>query len=110
MNRDKTELLVLSPSHLPRPQFGNLEITNEIESCYSTVRNIVVLFDDSLSVVAHVTAVRKSTFYHLRNISRIRKFLTCETTKTIIHASSNSYASFVLSKLPACIHNSIYAR
>ena len=25
-------------------------------------------------------------------------------------ASSNSYASFVLSKLPACIHNLIYAR
>ena len=25
-------------------------------------------------------------------------------------ASSNSYASFVLSKVPACIHNSIYAR
>ena len=25
-------------------------------------------------------------------------------------ASSNSYVSFVLSKLPACIHNSIYAR
>ena len=25
-------------------------------------------------------------------------------------ASCNSYASFVLSKLPACIHNSIYAR
>ena len=24
--------------------------------------------------------------------------------------SSNSYASFMLSKLPACIHNSIYAR
>ena len=25
-------------------------------------------------------------------------------------ASNNSYASFTLSKLPACIHNSIYAR
>ena len=25
-------------------------------------------------------------------------------------ASSNSYASIVLSKLPACIHNSMYAR
>ena len=24
--------------------------------------------------------------------------------------SSNSYASFVLSKLPTCIHNSIYAK
>ena len=24
--------------------------------------------------------------------------------------SSNSYASFVLAKLPACIHNSIYVR
>ena len=35
---------------------------------------------------------------------------TQEARVALAIASCNSYASFVLSKLPACIHNSIYAR
>ena len=35
---------------------------------------------------------------------------TQEARVALGYASSNSYASLVLSKLPACIHNSIYAR
>ena len=35
---------------------------------------------------------------------------TQEARVALGYASSNSYASFVLSKLPACIPNSIYAR
>ena len=35
---------------------------------------------------------------------------TQEAKVALGYASSNSYASLVLSKLPACIHNSIYAR
>ena len=42
---------------------------------------------------------------HLRSLES-----TQEVRVTLGCASSNSYASFVLSKLPACIHNSIYAR
>ena len=38
----------------------------------------------------------------LENTQEARVALGC--------VSSNSYASFVFSKLPACIHNSIYAR
>ena len=35
---------------------------------------------------------------------------TQEARVALGYASSNSYASLVLSKLPMCIHNSIYAR
>ena len=34
----------------------------------------------------------------------------CYALKKLEYASSNSFASLVLSKLPACIHNSIYVR
>ena len=33
----------------------------------SAVKNIPVLFDDSLSLVSHVTALCKATFYHLND-------------------------------------------
>ena len=41
------------------------------------------------------TAVCKSAFFHLRNIPKIRKFLTTETTKALFHA-------FVTSKIDYC--------
>ena len=49
----------------------------------------------TLSMVSHVNAVCKSAYFHLHKISKIRKFLTPETTKTIIHA-------FVTSKIDYC--------
>ena len=48
-----------------------------------------------LSFKAHISDVCKSSFYHLRNISRIRKSLTRETTEMVVHA-------FVTSKLDYC--------
>ena len=46
-------------------------------------------------MLPHVTATCKSAFFHLRNISKIRNFLTSDTTKTVVHA-------FVTSKLDYC--------
>ena len=45
--------------------------------------------------------------------TRVSGNCSSEVKKLEFHSaitSCNSYASFVLSKLPACIHNSIYAR
>ena len=43
----------------------------------------------------HVTASCKAGFYHLRNISRIRKYISCHTTEILIHA-------FITSRLDFC--------
>ena len=43
----------------------------------------------------YINTVCKSAFYHLRNLSRIRKFISTETAKTLLHA-------FISSKLDHC--------
>ena len=48
-----------------------------------------------MSMLPHVNSVCKSSFYHLRNISRIRKLLSNKTTETPVHA-------FVTSELNHC--------
>ena len=95
LNQDKTEVLVFSSSYRPKPGLHDLTIVEEIVSCSSTAKDIGVVLEDSISKVPHITAVCKSAFFHLRNISMIRKFLTTETTKTLVHA-------FVTSKIDYC--------
>ena len=48
-----------------------------------------------MSMLPHVKFVCKTALYHLRNIARIRKFLSVKTTEILVHA-------FVSSKLDYC--------
>ena len=48
-----------------------------------------------MSFHAHVSCICRSSFYHLRNLSRIRKYLTKESAELAVHA-------FVTSKLDYC--------
>jgi len=45
-----------------------------------------VVFDDTMSSKSHMTDFCKSSFYHLRIISRIRKYLAREATEMVVHA------------------------
>ena len=58
-------------------------------------RNIGVTFDTHLTLSYHVNDVVKKAFYHLRNIAKIRKYISAETTEIVIHC-------FVTSKLDFC--------
>ena len=93
LNQDKTE--VFSLSYRPKPGLHDLTIVEKIVSHSSTSKYIGAIVDDSLSMAPHISAVYKSTFFHLRNISTIRKFLITDTTKTLVHA-------FVTSKIDYC--------
>jgi hypothetical protein len=71
LNKDKTELLILSSKHslqkcLPTLRFGSDCIKHSVSA-----RNIGVIFDSTLSMVPHVKVVCKAAFYHLRNIAKI---------------------------------------
>ena len=61
----------------------------------SKVRNLGVIFDQTLSMQSHVNAIAKRCFYYLRNIARIRRFLSEEECKVIVH-------TFVISRLDYC--------
>ena len=47
-------------------------------------------------LICHVC---KSSFYHLRNISKIRKYLNKESAATIVHAFVTSKLDYYLAKL-----------
>ena len=95
LNKDKTELLYLYSKHNPQQSLPPLHFGSDIIQPSSSSRNIGVVFESTMSMLPHVKSVCKSAFYHLRNISRIRKLLSTETTETLVHA-------VVTSKLDHC--------
>ena len=96
MNRDKTELLVLKARHRPFPPLTSISACDEEIDLSSKARHINgVIFDTSMSMETHIAAMCKSAFYHLRNISRIRKYLSFRTAEMLVHA-------FVSSRLDFC--------
>ena len=59
------------------------------------VRNLGVWFDTNLSMYTLITKTCNTAFYYLHNIRAIRKYLTRESTETLIHA-------FITSRLDYC--------
>ena len=95
LNQDKSELLVLHAKHRPSPSldFVGVGDSNIVPSDFA--RNIGVVFDITFSLERHVIELCKTAFYHIRSISRIRKYLSYDTTKVLIHA-------FITSRLDNC--------
>ena len=52
----------------------------------TSASNLCVIMDEALSYDDHFKKVCKSSLFHLRNISRIRKYLTQKSVEVIIHA------------------------
>ena len=80
LNKDKTELLVISAKHLPVPIVQEISVVSETIRSSQKARNIGVTFDNHFLFNDHVVSICKSSFYHLRNISYIRKYLSSTTT------------------------------
>ena len=67
-------------------------------------RNLGSCFDRNLDMSFHISKQCASTFYHLHNISRIRRFLSTDTTKDLVDAfvaSRVDYCNSLLYGLPA---------
>ena len=106
MNNGKTDVAVFSSRYRPKSSLHFVSVCDKTAECSPSVKNIGVLFDDSLSIVPHVTATCKSAFYHLRNIYKIKRFLTPDTTVSIVHAfvtSRTDYCNSLLYGLPKCV-------
>ena len=65
------------------------------------VRGLGAWLDPKMSMATHITKTCCSAFYHLHNIRRIRKYLSRESTETLIHA-------FITSRVDYCINSLLY--
>ena len=107
LNQNKTELIVFSSKF-------NAKKTNEVSitvgdsrvNAVQSVRNLGVILDSNLNMEQQVNAITKSCFYQIRNIGRIRQYITEEACKTLVQAlviSRLDYGNALLHGLPQSV-------
>ena len=81
-------MLVIGARHRPHQQLDLLLVGDEHVGPTSSLRNLGTVFDDNMTLEYHVAAIRKSVFFffHIRNIARIKRYLSLANIKTLIHA------------------------
>ena len=87
LNNDKTEFLVITSPYNKRwmPDIC-FRIGEESIRPSTSVRNLGVIFDDVMSMSPQVISLTKNITFHLRNITRIRRFLDNETCNHIVRS------------------------
>ena len=87
LNNSKTEVLVIGAPQRPHQQFDlSLLVGDEHVVPTSSARNLETVFDDNMKLESHVAAICKSSFFHIRNIARIKRYLSQANIETLIHA------------------------
>uniref|UniRef100_A0A8C6UH90 Reverse transcriptase domain-containing protein n=1 Tax=Neogobius melanostomus TaxID=47308 RepID=A0A8C6UH90_9GOBI len=99
LNKDKTEILI----------FGNSDsnVLNNCDSaigplasfCHPFARNLGVFVDNEFKFEKHINHVVKSSFFHLKTLSKVKNYLPACDFEKAIHA-------FITSRLDYC--NSVY--
>ncbi|XP_014065746.1 uncharacterized protein, partial [Salmo salar] len=89
LNCDKMELLLIGrKSTLTKG--GNLTIDDTTVSPSLHARNLGVILDTYLSFDHHIRHTVKSSFFHLRNIAKVRSSLSRPAAEILIHAFMSS--------------------
>ena len=95
LNQDKSELIVMHAKHRLKPSLESIQVGESSIVPSDSARNIGVIFDSTFSLDSHIIELCKTAFYHLRALSKIRRYLSYDTTKVLINA-------FVISRLDNC--------
>ena len=69
----------------------------------SKVRDLGVIFDQFHNFHYHITAICRSTYFHIRNIGKIRNLLSCDACSTNIHTLIScqlDYCNSILYNVP----------
>ena len=88
LNDDKTEIVLLGSFHqLKKVTIDSISIREVSINLSSTVRNLGILLDPSMSMVTHISSICSSAHFHLRNIAGIRRSFrkSDRTADTCIH-------------------------
>ena len=87
INDSKTEFIVFRSPQL-RCDLSGLSVNVGESQIMQSVkgRDLGVTFDQFLNFDDHITAICRSTYFHIRNIGKIRNLLSYNACSTIIHA------------------------
>ena len=103
LNDDKTELIVFTTKY-KQDLYNDLSITigDTVVDCSSQVKDIGVIFDRVLSLRQHFSYTPKTCRFHLRNISRIRKYIPHDTSVVLVKSIVMMYCFWIASGSKLC--------
>ena len=108
-NDEKTEFLIIGTSQqLDKLDNISIRVGDSDIQPVPIARNLGSWFDSRLSMATHITIICASSFYYIYNIRRIRKYLSQQSTETLVHAcimSRLDYCNGLLYGLPDCLLN-----
>jgi hypothetical protein len=86
-NADKTEFIIIGSSHnLQQMDFRSINVDESAIINADRVKNLGVIFDNSMKMDQQVNEMCKKSFFNIRNIAQIRKSLNKDDAKTAVHA------------------------
>ena len=87
LNDDKAEVILFTSKYALKSH-PNVAVTvgEQPVRPATYIHNLGVVYDQPLSMIQHVNSVCRVGYMHVRNIGRIRRYLTEDATKTIVHA------------------------
>ena len=97
VNDDKTEEIIVFTLKYKEDLDNDLSITidDTAVECSSQVKDLGVILDRVLSLRQHVSYSSKTCRFHLRNISRIRKYIP-QDTSVVSNVETGLFKCFVI--------------
>ena len=87
LNDTKTELITLSSKYQQsKIHVNEIQVANTQINASTSVRNLGVMFDNTLSMDTHVKKICQSVYFQIRNVTSIRKVLSDRAASMVVHA------------------------
>ena len=87
INDGKTQFpLIASPYFRKTITTTHINIGNDNVPSSTSARNLGIVFDQHMNVEEHINNIMRSCFQHLKRINYIRKYITEDVTKQLVHA------------------------
>ena len=93
LNNEKTEWIIFNGDSNVSKNV-TLTVGGHVVQQTSTIRNLGVILDSAITLSPQVNNVCRLSYYHLRRVNKIRKYLTEYAVKTLVQALVTSRADY----------------
>ena len=101
LNPDKTEFIVIGDDQIRSSLKSSFPLTllGNIMEPAESVKNLGVILDAENSMQRHVANLCRISYYHLRELRRVRRYLNHETAVKVVNACFSSRLDYCNSLL-----------
>ena len=109
LNNDKTKVICFTPRKDLNP-IQSFAFNSELVEPVTAFKNLGITMDTLLTMGSHINTVTQSAYLQIKNLSKIRQYLTLDSAKTLTQAlviSRIDYCNSLLGNIPLRLSNKL---